>query len=95
MRAQTPLEKGQTILHIGSMKTEDTSWTERTVKHNIILIGNFLNNNIKERMTLAKWGAIRLTMEEAKEVIAEALRIDQHFMYSPRTNSDRASKISV
>eukprot|EP00972_Heterocapsa_arctica_P091271 13467351-Heterocapsa_arctica.AAC.1 len=67
MRAQTPLEKGQTILHIGRMKTEDTSWTECAVKHKIIIIGHFLKNNRKERMKLARWGAIRLTMEEAKE----------------------------
>eukprot|EP00972_Heterocapsa_arctica_P050276 7392913-Heterocapsa_arctica.AAC.1 len=34
-------------------------------------------------------------MEEAKEVIAEELRIDQHFIYSPRTKSDRNSRIRV
>eukprot|EP00972_Heterocapsa_arctica_P024877 3668867-Heterocapsa_arctica.AAC.1 len=34
-------------------------------------------------------------MEEAKEVIAEELRIDQHFIDSPRTRSDTNSRISV
>eukprot|EP00972_Heterocapsa_arctica_P004197 622522-Heterocapsa_arctica.AAC.1 len=33
MRAHIPLEKGETILYVGRMKTEDTSWKARTVKH--------------------------------------------------------------
>eukprot|EP00972_Heterocapsa_arctica_P022590 3324798-Heterocapsa_arctica.AAC.1 len=67
MRAQTPLEKGQTIHHIGRTKTEDTSWAECSVKHKIIRIAYFLKNNRRERMKLSRWGAIRLTMEEAIE----------------------------
>eukprot|EP00972_Heterocapsa_arctica_P039765 5860721-Heterocapsa_arctica.AAC.1 len=34
-------------------------------------------------------------MEEAKEVIAEELSLDRHFIYSPRTKTDRNSRISV
>eukprot|EP00972_Heterocapsa_arctica_P001032 145630-Heterocapsa_arctica.AAC.1 len=77
------------------MKTEDTSWAECSVKHKIIIIAYFLKNNRRERMKLARWGAIRLTMEDAIEVIAEELRIDQHFIDSPITESDRNSRISV
>eukprot|EP00972_Heterocapsa_arctica_P071193 10517041-Heterocapsa_arctica.AAC.1 len=46
-------------------------------------------------MKLARLGAIIWTMEEAKEVIAEELCIYHHFMDSPRTKSDRNSRISV
>eukprot|EP00972_Heterocapsa_arctica_P065831 9716133-Heterocapsa_arctica.AAC.1 len=46
-------------------------------------------------MKLDILGAIRLTMEEAKEVIAEELCIAHHFMDSPRTKSDRNSRISA
>eukprot|EP00972_Heterocapsa_arctica_P046493 6861873-Heterocapsa_arctica.AAC.1 len=68
MRADITLEKGETILFIGTLRTEDTSWEETSVKPNIGRIGQFLkNNNRGERMKLASSGAIRLTMEEAKE----------------------------
>eukprot|EP00972_Heterocapsa_arctica_P049865 7333988-Heterocapsa_arctica.AAC.1 len=34
-------------------------------------------------------------MEEAKEAILEELHLEQHFMDSPRTKSDRQFRISV
>eukprot|EP00972_Heterocapsa_arctica_P002134 305827-Heterocapsa_arctica.AAC.1 len=46
-------------------------------------------------MTLLRTGAIRLNLEEAKEVLSEQLHFGSHFMDSPRTRSDRNFRISA
>eukprot|EP00972_Heterocapsa_arctica_P068164 10065294-Heterocapsa_arctica.AAC.1 len=46
-------------------------------------------------MTLLRMGAIRLNLEEAKEVISEQLHVGSHFMDSPRTRSDRNFRIKA
>eukprot|EP00972_Heterocapsa_arctica_P067731 9999822-Heterocapsa_arctica.AAC.1 len=46
-------------------------------------------------MKLLRLGAIRLTMEEAKEATMEELHLDHHYMVSPRMKSDRNVGISV
>eukprot|EP00972_Heterocapsa_arctica_P113762 16438956-Heterocapsa_arctica.AAC.1 len=95
MWAHIPLDKEETNHFIGRLRTECTSWKETTVQHNIIISVHFLKNNRREKMKLARLGAIILTMEEAKEVITEELSIDHHFIDSPQTKSDRNSRINV
>eukprot|EP00972_Heterocapsa_arctica_P049717 7315162-Heterocapsa_arctica.AAC.1 len=47
-------------------------------------------------MKLLRLGAIRLTMEEAKDAIMEELHLDHHFMVPPsRMKADRNFIISV
>eukprot|EP00972_Heterocapsa_arctica_P097323 14358496-Heterocapsa_arctica.AAC.1 len=46
-------------------------------------------------MTLLRFGAIRLNLEEGKEVISEGIHVGSHFMDSPRTRSDRNFRISA
>eukprot|EP00972_Heterocapsa_arctica_P048213 7110011-Heterocapsa_arctica.AAC.1 len=59
-------------MFIGMLKTEP-NWAELNVKQRIVRIGQFLMSNRTERFNLLKLGAIRLTAEEAKEVISEQL----------------------
>eukprot|EP00972_Heterocapsa_arctica_P027097 3984987-Heterocapsa_arctica.AAC.1 len=44
---------------------------------------------------LLRLGAIRLTAEEAKEVIMEELHLESHDMVSPRTKTDRNFRITA
>eukprot|EP00972_Heterocapsa_arctica_P007258 1058394-Heterocapsa_arctica.AAC.1 len=92
MGSYPPAEKGPTIEHIGKLRAE-TSWMEIGVEQRIGQIGKFLTNNRSERMTLLRWGAIRLNVEEAKLVIEEQLHFGTHFMDSPRTRTDRNFRI--
>eukprot|EP00972_Heterocapsa_arctica_P021222 3124266-Heterocapsa_arctica.AAC.1 len=46
-------------------------------------------------MKLLRLGAIRLTMEEAKEVIMAEMQLDHHHMDSRRTKTDRNLRHSV
>eukprot|EP00972_Heterocapsa_arctica_P073005 10782870-Heterocapsa_arctica.AAC.1 len=67
MEVQVPYEKGATILCIGRVKAEDASWAGSTVRQQIGRIRHSLKSDRQEIMKLLKLGAIRLTMEEAKE----------------------------
>eukprot|EP00972_Heterocapsa_arctica_P031058 4569616-Heterocapsa_arctica.AAC.1 len=49
-------------------------------------------NNREERMKLLRLGAIRLTAEEANEVISEQLHFGVHYMDSPRMSQTRISE---
>eukprot|EP00972_Heterocapsa_arctica_P095932 14155205-Heterocapsa_arctica.AAC.1 len=93
MEAMTPKEKGSTVMYIGLLKTE-SNWADLTVKQRILKIKHFLMNNRAERMSLLRIGAIRLTTEDAKEVIMEGLHVGTHYMDSPRMRSDRNFRIS-
>eukprot|EP00972_Heterocapsa_arctica_P026699 3929933-Heterocapsa_arctica.AAC.1 len=61
-----PLEKGPTIRYIGRLKAESI-WADLDVEQRVGQIGKFLMNNRPERIALLRLGAIRLTVEEAKE----------------------------
>eukprot|EP00972_Heterocapsa_arctica_P111850 16428457-Heterocapsa_arctica.AAC.2 len=83
-----------TVNYIGKLKAE-ANLSELDVRQRIEHIGIFLAFNRQERMDLLFWGAVRLNMEEAKEVIAEQLYFGEHFMTSPRRRSDRNFRISA
>eukprot|EP00972_Heterocapsa_arctica_P077419 11419055-Heterocapsa_arctica.AAC.1 len=61
-------------MFIGMLKA-DPNWAELTVKQRIGTIDQFLMNNRTEILMLLRLGAIRLTAEEAKEVIMEELHL--------------------
>eukprot|EP00972_Heterocapsa_arctica_P053286 7849222-Heterocapsa_arctica.AAC.1 len=90
----SPPGKGLTVNYIGRLKAE-TNWAELDVRQRIGQIGRFLVQNRQERSTLRRMGAIRLNLEEAKEVITEHLHFGSHFMDSPRTRSDKNFIISA
>eukprot|EP00972_Heterocapsa_arctica_P008426 1230904-Heterocapsa_arctica.AAC.1 len=62
------------------MLKAESNWADLTVKQRIGTIGQFLMNNRTERLVLLRLGAIRLTAEEATEVIMEELPLDFHDM---------------
>eukprot|EP00972_Heterocapsa_arctica_P009240 1362961-Heterocapsa_arctica.AAC.1 len=75
MELVIPKEKGLTIMFIGMLKAEP-DWVDLTVKQHIGTIGQFLANNRTVILMLLRLGAIRLTAEEAKEVIMEELHLE-------------------
>eukprot|EP00972_Heterocapsa_arctica_P091402 13485686-Heterocapsa_arctica.AAC.1 len=77
------------------MLKAESNWADLDVEQRIGQIDQFLMNNRPERIALLRLGAIRLTVEEAKEAITEQLHFGVHYMDSPIMRSDRPFIISA